>query len=173
MCDPVTATVAALSVATTGVSLYAQHESAKAQSDLMQSQADTQREEAKDAAEEELGQRVRAARESRARARVAAGESGAQGASFAAQINQSLSDQNADAAIVAKNALSQQRAINDNLNVAESKIKRVSALEAGLQIANSGVQGISAGKSLSSKIGSKPKVKPIKSSNPSGGMHTL
>jgi len=166
MCDPVTATVTALSIATAGVGIYSQNESAKAQSEMIQRQADSEREESLDSAEEEIGSRIREARERRARARVAAGESGAQGASYAAMVNQSINDQQADTALVQKNSLNQQRAINDRVEVAESQIKRVSGLEAGLKIANAGVSGLSAGKSLSSKIGKPPTIKPIKPVKP-------
>lgn len=149
MCDPVTMTV--LAVASTGVSLYAQHETAKAQSDAIKTQQENERRETLERNEEELGQRVRAARESRARARVAAGESGALGASFAASMNQSLQDQDNDAALVAKNVAFSQRATDDRANTALSSIRSPSALEAGLQIGTAGVQGYDAGLSLQAK----------------------
>ena len=120
-------------------------ETADAQSKMIKGQAEREREEVGEAAEEELGQRIRASRERRARARVSAGESGALGASFAASINQSLTDENMDAALVAKKAAFAQRGIEDRANVALSQIRDPSALEAGLQIASAGAQGYQTG----------------------------
>ena len=146
MCGPVVMTI--LTIATTAVSLYAQSQTAKAQQNAINQQAENEREETLEAAEEELGVRIRASRESRARARVAAGESGALGASFAASINQSLSDSNLDAALVAKQVAFSQRGIDDRANIALSQISSPSALEAGLQIASAGVKGFQTGTSI-------------------------
>ena len=146
MCDPVTATV--LAIATTGVSIYAQNEAADAQRDAINAQAESERREALESAEEELGQRVRAACEQRARMRVAAGEAGALGQSFAASINQSLQDQDNDAALVAKNVAFSQRAADDRRNTELSQVRHVSSVEAGLAIATAGVGGVRTGKRL-------------------------
>jgi Fe-S cluster assembly iron-binding protein IscA len=135
-----------------GVSTYAQHQTAKAQAKAIGVQQEHERIEAQEAAEEEIGQRIRAARESRARARVAAGESGVGGASFAAAINQSLQDQDTTVALAAKNVAFAQRGIDDRANTALSGIRSPSALEAGLSIASAGVQGYSTGLSLKSKM---------------------
>lgn len=94
---------------------------------------------ARNSADHRHGGRVRAAREARARARVAAGESDALGQSFAAYLNQSLQDQDADAALMTKNVAIAQRATDDRLNTALSGIRSPSALEAGLQIATAGL----------------------------------
>jgi len=144
MCDPVSAMVV-ISVASAGVGLYAQRETAKAQSAAIGVQAEHEREEISDAAEEELGQRIRASRERRGRARVAAGESGALGASFAASINQSLSDQDYDAALIAKKSAMSQRGVEDRANTALAAIRSPSALEAGLTIATAGISGYQTG----------------------------
>lgn len=141
-------TITLLSIASAGVSTYAQHQSAKAQSAAMNAQAETERLEATAAAEEQMGQKVRAAREARARARVAAGESGAMGASFAAAINQSLQDQDMDNALAAKNLAFQQRGIDDRLATGLSQVRGISALEAGLSIASAGVSGYGTGKKV-------------------------
>jgi hypothetical protein len=146
MCEIISATTLAyMSVASAAVGVYAQHQSAKAQRDAINAQQENEREEVHAQAEEELGQRIRTARERRARARVAAGESGALGASFAASINQSLADTDYDAAIVAKNSAFAQRGIEDRANVALSQIRDPSALEAGLQIATAGISGYQTG----------------------------
>lgn len=140
--------MAGVSVAASGVGIYAQGQAAQAQSDQIQSQADNEREEIGEAAEEELGQRIRASRERRARSRVAAGESGALGASFAASINQSLSDSNMDAALINKQVGFAKRGVTDRANSALSQIRSPSALEAGLQIAGAGLSGYQTGLGL-------------------------
>lgn len=159
MCEPISATTMMyLSLATTAVSIYAQSETAKAQSAQIKTQQEHEREEVAEAAEEELGQRIRASRERRARARVAAGESGALGNSFAASINQSLSDENMDAALVSKKAAFSQRGIDDRANTALSQIRSPSALEAGLQIAGAGVSGYRTGLGIESLQSAAPKL---------------
>ena len=146
MCDVITPTVMMyMSLATTAVGVYAQRETAKAQTANIKNQQEHEREEVSEAAEEELGQRIRASRERRARARVAAGESGALGASFAASINQSLSDENMDAALISKKAAFSQRGIDDRANTALSQVRSPSALEAGLKLAGAGVSGYETG----------------------------
>ena len=148
MCEPTT--LAVLAIASSAASMYAQHQSAKAQTKAMQVQAETEREEAKAQAEEELGQRIRAAREQRERARVASSEAGAMGASFAAMVNQSLQDQDMTGALVQKNLAFQQRGVNDRLTLGLSQVRDVSAVEAGLNIAAAGASGYSTGLSIQS-----------------------
>ena len=143
MCDPVT--IAVIGIASAGVSTYAQHQTAKAQADAIGAQQEHETEEATAAAEEKLGAAVKAGRESRARARVAAGESGVGGASFAASINQSLQDQDMDAALISKNLSFSHRGIQDRASSALASIRDPSALEAGLNIASAGVQGYNTG----------------------------
>lgn len=146
MCEPVSATTLAyLSIASAAVGVYAQHQTAKAQRDAIAVQSENEREEIHAQAEEELGQRIRASRERRARERVAAGESGALGASFAASINQSIADQDMDAALLAKRSAFLQRGVDDRAGVALSQIRDPSALEAGLQIATAGISGYRTG----------------------------
>ena len=151
MCEPISATTMAyISIASAAVGVYAQQQTAKAQRRQIESQAANEREEVHEKAEEELGQRIRAQRERRARSRVAAGESGALGASFAAQLNQSLSDTNMDAALMSKNSAFAQRGIDDRAAVALSQIRDPSALEAGLQIATAGINGYRTGLGIES-----------------------
>ena len=174
MCEPISATTVmylsiASTVATTAVGLYAQSETAKAQRTQIQTQAASEREEVSDAAEEEIGQRIRASRERRARARVAAGESGALGASFAASINQSLADENMDAALVAKQSAFTQRGIADRAQTALSQIRSPSALEAGLQIAGAGVGGYQTGLGINKLRTAVPKGGEL----PTGGMSPI
>lgn len=161
MCEPISATTMMyLSIASAAVGVYAQHQTAKAQSDAIKVQQEHEREEAHEAATEDMGQRIRAHREARARARTAAGESGALGNSFAAMMNQSLADQSMDAALVSKQAAFTQRGIDDRASTALAGIRSPSALEAGLQIATAGAQGYMAGKSLSAKTTHIPNTAP-------------
>lgn len=161
MCEIITAsTLMYLSLATTAVGVYAKTQTAKAQREQITTQAGREREEVSEAAEEELGQRIRASRERRARARVAAGESGALGASFAASINQSLSDEQMMAARVSKKSAFAQRGIEDRAQTALSQIRSPSALEAGLQIASAGVTGYQAGLSIEALRKAAPKKTP-------------
>jgi hypothetical protein len=144
--------ITVMSVVSAGVSTYAQHQTAKAQADAIGVQQEHERQETTEVAEEELGQRIRANREQRARARVAAGESGVGGASFAASINQSLADQDMTAALAAKNVAFAQRGIEDRANTALAGIRSPSALEAGLTIASAGVKGYTSGLSIEEKL---------------------
>lgn len=157
MCPPLIAVLpqimAGLAATSAAVSAFATNQSAKAQASAIGVQQENERRETLERGEEELGQRVRAAREARSRARVAAGESGALGASFAASINQSISDQDNDAALIQKNVAFSQRATDDRANTALSSIRKVSALEAGLSIGSAGLSGFSSGLSLKKQAG--------------------
>lgn len=162
MCEPVSlaaigtwavsaagaATIAAVS---TGVGIFAQSQSAKAQAAAIATQTENERLETVERNEEDLGQRIRASREARSRARVAAGESGALGASFAASMNQAISDQNLDAALVQKNVAFANRATDDRSNSALASIRHPSALSAGLQIGTAGLSGFNAGKAAENR----------------------
>lgn len=143
-----TTAMTALSIASTAAGLYGQKQTAKAQSQLIAQQADAEREEVAEIAEEELGDRIRVAREQRAKARVAAGESGALGASFAASMNQSLQDQDMDVALAAKSLAFKQRGIGDREDTAMAGVRSPSALEAGLSIAGSAASGYRSGLSI-------------------------
>ncbi|MEW5249910.1 virion core protein, T7 gp14 family [Microbulbifer sp. 2201CG32-9] len=151
MCEPVSATTAimmAMTATTATVSAYSQHQSAKAQASAMEAQAESERLENIAATEEELGARIKAARESRARARVAAGESGAMGQSFAAMMNQSVQDQDMATAQAAKNLYFQQRGVDDRLATGRSQIRDISGVEAGLQIATAATSGYNTGRRM-------------------------
>lgn len=146
MCEPISATTMTyISLASAAVSTYAQMETSKAQAEQIGVQQENERREAKAVAEEELGVRVKEAREKRSRARVAAGESGALGASFAAQINQSLMEQDIMAAKIAKGTAFAQRGIDDRAATALANARGPSSLEAGLTIAGAGAKAFSAG----------------------------
>jgi hypothetical protein len=131
-------------MAIAGIQVYSTNQAAKATFKAQNEQATSALEERTDAAEEELGQRMKEFRKARARARVAGGESGAQGQSFAVSLNQSVQDQNIEAGIVNKNLVLGQRKILTDLNVANASVRTVSGLEAGLQIGGAGLSAFSA-----------------------------
>ena len=146
-----TQVMTALSIASAGASMFAQHSAAKAQAKAIGQQQDAERSEANEKAEEEIGENLKVQRQARARALVAAGESGAQGASFMASINQSLQDQDEAIALAAKGVAFSNRATDDRANVARSQIRDVSAVEAGLNIAGAGISGYNSGLSIQAK----------------------
>ena len=166
------AIMAGASVVSSGVGIYAKNESAKAQSEQIQRHADNEREEIGEAAEEEIGQRIRESRERRARSRVSAGESGALGASFAASINQSLADSNMDAALISKKAAFSTRGVDDRAETALGQVRSVSGLEAGLQLATAGASGYKSGLGIEALARAKPKkTKTTTTTKPSGSSH--
>lgn len=137
MCEPVstsTIVLMAISAASAVYSTKVTNDAAEDQFQAQHDQATAQIEENLSAAEEELGQRLKESRRSRARARVAGGESGAQGQSFATAINQSIQDQNVDAGIIAKNIALGQKSTLASLDSVNAGVRTVSSIEAGLQI---------------------------------------
>lgn len=150
MCDPVT--MATLAIATTGYSVYQTNQSAKAQFAAQRQQAEHALEEQQTRSEEELGARMKEYRKTRARARVAGGESGAQGQSFAVSLNQLIQDQDADIALAHKNLALGQRSTLTDLASAGASVRTVSGLEAGLQIATAGAGAYSSAKKAGETI---------------------
>lgn len=140
MCNPALAVMAVMA-GTEALKIHTGNQAAEAQRKALKIQAEGEKAEALAASEEALGVRMRELREQRARARVAAGESGAMGASFAASMNQSLQQQNMDAALASKNVAFQHRAIDERLMVARSQLRKVTGLQAALQIGGAGAQG--------------------------------
>jgi len=140
--------LAALSIASMATSMYSQQQAGKAQAKAIGRQEESERQEAKDRAEEQLGETIKAQRQARARALVAAGESGVGGQSFIASINQSIQDQDMAAALAAKNVAFANRATSDRASTARAGIRNPSALEAGLNIASAGVSGYQTGLSI-------------------------
>ena len=134
MClDPITA--AGLAIATTGYQVYQTNRAAEAAFDAQNQQAANAIEEQQAAAEEEMGATLREYRKARARARVAGGESGAQGQSFSVSLNQYLQDADEAAGISTVNTRLGQRRILSDLDAANSQVRTISGLEAGLTIA--------------------------------------
>jgi hypothetical protein len=152
MCHPLA--IAAITIATTGAQIYATNRAAKSAFKAQHSQAVAALEEKQDAAAEALGARMKEYRKTRATARVAGGESGAQGQSYSVGLNQLVQDANMDAGVLNKNLALGQRQVLTDLASANANVRTVSGLEAGLQIAAAGVSGYSLGTDLAGKTGS-------------------
>ncbi len=150
MCEPTT--LAALAIASTGFSIYTQNQAARQQFRAQRQQAEAAMEEQQAAAEIELGARLKEFRKQRARARVAGGESGAQGQSYAVALNQSIQDQDEIAGIINKNLALGQRSTLLDLASANAATRTVSGLEAGLQIATAGTAAYSSAKKAETTI---------------------
>lgn len=143
MCDPVTLTT--LAIATTGYSVFQSNAAAREQFRAQAKQAEQAVEEKQVAATEELGARMKERRKIRARARVAGGESGAQGQSFSVSLNQMLQDADEEAALIGKNLSLGQRQVMTDLASAQASVRTISGLEAGLQIAAAGASAYASG----------------------------
>lgn len=156
MCEPVTiggvtyltatqTALVSLTVASAAASTYAQQQSADAQAKAASQQAQNKAEESAAAAAEKLGARVREGRRARGRAIVAAGEANVGGNSFSAVLQNSLMQQDMDAALIQQNAAFQGRAIQGELKSAIASTNAPTALSAGLNIAGAGVSGYASG----------------------------
>ena len=145
MCDPVTATVTALSIGSAAVGQIGAREAADAARDQALVQRRQQAEEINAQAEAQLGSRVAEGRRARARMLVAGGEAGIGGQSFEMQIANSLGIQNQDAALIAQNSRFQDRASQSNYASIVAQNSGPTLLESGLAIAGAGVQGYSSG----------------------------
>jgi hypothetical protein len=135
--------MSALSLASTGMAMASQSKAAAQANEYNAETAAMEREEANARAEETLGETIREQRAARSRAYVAAGESGAMGASLMASMNQSIQDQDMDAALASKNVAFSNRATDRNL--AANWRHGPSGVESGLQLATAGVSGYSTG----------------------------
>lgn len=159
---------AALAIATTGFGIYQTNRAAKNQFQAQQQQAQHMLEEQAAKATEELGARMKEYRKVRARARVAGGESGAQGQSFAVGLNQLIQDQDETAGLVAKNLALGARSTITSLESANASVRSISGLEAGLQIAQTGAYAYYGAKAAQGSAADRPKTpKPTASSTSS------
>lgn len=110
MCEPVTLGLAIASAVGSVAGVAGQAAQGRAQRRALLMQRQAQAEELQAQAEERLGARIRAARRERARARVAAAESGVSGQSFELMLKDSLMQQDMDVALTRKNLRIQDRA---------------------------------------------------------------
>lgn len=151
MCDPVSVGIA-LSMTTAAIGVYSADQAAGAQQEALDTQREQQAEELSTKASVEMGERVKQARRERARIRVAAGESGVQGASFESQLMDSFAQENQDLALISKNARFADRASAGQHASLSNAIDRPSYLSAGLQIGASGYGGYQDGKATEAAL---------------------
>ena len=156
MCDPVTATITALSVASSAVGVAGQRSAAKAQFQANAAAREAQNEEIAAAASTRAGERVKQARAERASLRVAAGEAGIAGSSFEALLADSVLQEDMDLGLIGQDASFQDRASETRFLSANAAVRNPSALESGLMIAGAGVRGFDAGRRITSRIPSSP-----------------
>nr|WP_294850035.1 hypothetical protein [uncultured Sphingomonas sp.] len=145
MCDPVTASIAlaVTAVASTGFSVMQQAKVAKAQNKAIANQLEVTNEEARQKATGELFDQMRATRREQARIRAAAGEAGLSTSSgnIEALLNDSAMQGELSKDRTLANQESRQRANTAEATQAYSQVNNVSALGAGLQIANAAASG--------------------------------
>ena len=139
MCDPVTATV--LAVTTAAVGQIGAYKSGKAQAAALAYQSQVQADEISRAAGNELTERARAARRERAAARAAGSEAGINlgSGSFIAALQNSAMNQINDQGLIIQNERNQQRARVAQTRSLASQIQVPSGLSAALAIGSAGV----------------------------------
>lgn len=140
MCDPVTATLVAVSVITTGAQMVGQAKMAKAQNKAIKNQLAVTNEEARQEATGELFEQMRASRREQGRIRAAAGEAGLSLSS--GSIEALLSDSQMQGEFKNDVTLANQES-RTRANVAEatsmySQVEAPSALGIGLNMAAAG-----------------------------------
>lgn len=145
MCDPVTASVAlaVTAVASTGASLIAQSQTAKAQAKAINNQLEVTQEEARQEASGELFDQMRATRREQARIRAAAGEAGL--STTSGNIEALLSDSAMQGKLqrdrTIANLESRHRANHAEAESMMSHVQKPTALGAGIQLASAAASG--------------------------------
>lgn len=147
MCEPTTIMLA-VSAVTTGVSMYAQRQSAEAQQKALDKQNQVQADEISRQHGQQMTERAREARREVATARVLAGESGVNlgSGSFMAQLQQSAMNQYTDMGLVLQNEKSKQAARGAQMDSLFSQIVKPSWGEIAIGTAASGAMGYLQGK---------------------------
>ena len=148
MCDPVTMSIAM--GATKGLQIWGQRQATKAQFGALANQRDAQNEEISGKAGREMGQRVKEGRAERARMRVAGGEAGITGNSFAVSLMDASFQQSEDVAAIGKDTEYAQRASEARFQSSLASIKNPGMLENALQIATTGAGGYATGLQIKS-----------------------
>lgn len=149
MCEPVSLTMAALSVAQAGFGIAGQRSAAKAQFASNAAQREAQNDQITDQASVRAGERVKQQRAEEARLRVAGGEAGIAGNSFEAMLMDSVFQADMDLGIIGKDAANADAASEARFLSANASVKNPSLLENGLTIASAAASGYSFGQSLS------------------------
>lgn len=143
MCDPVSLTIAAVTMAVVGnvAGNIASNKAADAQAAAINAQGEIRSEEIADAAGADLDERARAARRERAAARVAASESGVSlgSNSFLAMLQASEIDQSIDSGLILKNQKNQQRANTAEVKSSLAGIQKKTGLGMALDAGQAGL----------------------------------
>lgn len=137
-----------LAIASSVMQVASAQQQGKAQRKANAGQAAVQREEARQSATTRIGDRMKLARRERARARVAAAESGVGGQSFALQIKQSQFDASLDAARINQNLGTSIRRADAQQRSSDAQTSNPNVLD----FVNAGVSGYSSGLQISSDI---------------------
>ncbi|MFK0297687.1 hypothetical protein ACIQTU_00560 [Brevundimonas sp. NPDC090276] len=147
MCDPFT--MAAVALTTTAANIYAGNKAASAASRTIDSQLAQSEAEIAKAEVSEVNDRLRLQRKEQARIKVAAGEAGLQfGGSIEALLKDSLMQTQLSQERTRMNAQSQRESVRAEANAMYSRNPKTNALGAGLQLAASGLDGWSRGRSM-------------------------
>ncbi len=144
MCEPTTIMLG-ISLVAGAVSAVGQRRSAKGQMAAAATQRQVQGEEISAKAGREAGERVKQGRAERARLRVAGGEAGISGNSFAASLMDVAFQQNEDVTAVLQDAGFAQRGSEARFKSGLAGVKNPGAIETTLNIAKAGAQGYATG----------------------------
>ncbi|KKK88544.1 hypothetical protein LCGC14_2742100, partial [marine sediment metagenome] len=131
--------------ASKGLQIWGQRQMTKAQFGALANQRDAQNEEIAGKAGREMGERVKQGRAERARLRVAGGEAGITGNSFAASLMDAAFQQNEDVTAIGKDAEYAQRGSGARFQSGLASINNPGFFENALQIATSAVGGYATG----------------------------
>ena len=143
MCDPVT--MAAVMGTTKALQIYGQRQATKAQFGALANQRRAQNEEIAGKAGREQGERIKQGRAERSRLRVAGGEAGIAGNSFAASLMDVAFQQNEDVSAIGQDARFAQRASEAQFKSGLASVKNPGFLENTLSIAAASAGGYATG----------------------------
>ncbi len=148
MCEPVSLTVAALSVLSAGANIHGTREAAKTQFAANAAQREAQQEEILASASVQAGERVKQARAERARIRVSAGEANVAGNSFMAMLSDSVLQEDMDIGTIGLDARFQDRASEARFMSANAAVNNPSLFQNITKLGMAAVSGYSMGQSL-------------------------
>lgn len=148
MCEPVSITMAAISIASTVMGQVGTRKAAKAQFASNAAQREAQNDQITDQASVKAGERVKQQRAEEARLRVAGGEAGVAGNSFEALLMDSVLQADMDIGIIGKDAANMDAASEARFLSANASVKNPGALENGLAIAGAAASGYAFGANL-------------------------
>ncbi len=148
MCEPVSLTIAALSVLSAGAQIHGTRETAKAQFAANAQQREAQNEEIAARASVQAGERVKEARAERSRIRVSAGEANIAGNSFMAMLSDSILQEDMDLGTIGLDARFQDRASEARFLSANASVNNPSLFQNVTKLGMAAVAGYSMGQSL-------------------------